>query len=128
MLTAEIMPALQGEVPAAMTSCSLDGTPNTTFFNQAWYVDHETVALTSPFFIQTTCNISENPNISVKVINPVDFTSWELSLSLMDGPFEALTSIAGKSNGLMLIAADFYKVNSVRKCEEEWIDQSHLTN
>jgi hypothetical protein len=80
MLSKEILPTLQGAVPAVITTCSLDGILNTTILSQVWYVDSETVALSFHFFNKTHRNIRENPHVYAKVINPVDFIAWDLEL------------------------------------------------
>jgi hypothetical protein len=135
MLTKEIIPALQGAVPATITTCSLDGIPNTTILSQVWYVDSETVALSFQFFNKTHRNIRENPRVYAKVINPLDFVAWGMDLEYVrsdtEGPvfdemeiqLEVFASMTGMGDVLLhLKAADIYKVKSVSKHTEEWID------
>ena len=135
MLVKEIMPALQGMVPAVIGTCSLDGTPNTTIVSQVWYVNSDSVALSFQFFNKSHRNIRENPHVFVKVTNPLDFCSWDLELDYIrsetEGPIfdemeiqlEVFASMTGMGDVLMhLKAADIYKVTSVRKCTEDWMN------
>lgn len=135
MLSKEIIPALQGQIPCSITTCSLDGTPNTTYVSQIWYVDSVTVALSFQFFNKTHRNIRENPHVYAKVISPVDFMTWDLELEFvrsetegsifdeMEIQLEVFASMTGIGDMLMhLKAADIYKVNSLHKCTEEWIN------
>jgi len=132
MLPNEIMPCLQGLMPSCFITCSLDGTPNTTFVSQVWYVDPDRVALSFQFFNKTIRNIRENPNATVLVYNPNDLTRWELRLFFertetsgptfdeMEIQLEAIASMTGMSGIFQLKGADIYRVKSVRK-RPEWM-------
>lgn len=127
VLPQEIIPCLQGVMPACIVTCSLDGTPNTTLVSQVWYVDPEHVALSFQFFNKTIRNIRANPNASVLVYDPADLSRWELRLLYIrtetSGPvfdemevqLEAIASMTGMSGIFHLKGADIYRVKSVRK-------------
>jgi uncharacterized protein len=134
MLPDAIKPAMQGVVPANITTCSLDGVPNTTFISQCWYVDREHVALSFQFFNKTIRNIRENPHALVRIIDPFTIVGWELEVQYIrsetEGPIfeemeiklEAIASMTGMSGIFRLQAADIYRVKSVRRCTEEWVE------
>lgn len=124
-LPKEIMPALQGVVPANIATCSLSGEPNTTNLSQVHYVDDRHVALSFQFFNKTVRNVRENPYATVLLVNPMDGGNWLLELrydhSETDGPvfddmdikLEAIASLTGMSGIFKLRAADVYEVLSV---------------
>ena len=53
MITEQHLPAMQGLIPACVTTCSAAGEPNTTVISQVWYVDEDHVALSHQFFNKT---------------------------------------------------------------------------
>jgi uncharacterized protein len=126
-LPPEIMPALQGAVPATIITCALDGQPNTTTVSQVHHVDANHVALSFQFFSKTIRNIRENPYAAAQLINPADFSVWLLDLRYdhsesegplfdnMDMQLEAIASMTGMTGVFKLRAADVYEVLSVRK-------------
>lgn len=126
-LPAEVMPALQGAIPATIVTCGLDGEPNATTVSQVHYVDRNHVALSFQFFSKTIRNVRENPYAAVQVINPVDFSVWLFDLrydhSETEGPLfddmdiklEAIASMTGMSDVFKLRGADVYEVLAVRK-------------
>lgn len=134
MLPNEIRPALQGIFPSSLVTCSLDGVPNTTLLSQVWYVDPEHVALSFQFFNKTIRNIRENPNAMVRVYDPTTLMQWELMLQYlrtetegalfddMEMKLEAIASFHGLDGIFDLKGADIYRVKSVRKCTEEWLE------
>ena len=46
----DIRPCLEGAIPAAMSTCGADGTPNVAYISQVFYVDARHVALSFQFF------------------------------------------------------------------------------
>lgn len=80
MITAEMIPALQGVIPSPLGSASADGIPNVTYISQAFYLDEDRIALSFQFMNKTWCNLQENPNITVILTHPENFTMWELRL------------------------------------------------
>jgi hypothetical protein len=127
MLPDEIKPAMQGMVPSTIVTCSLDGVPNTTEISQIWYVDDSHVALSYQFFNKTHRNIRENPYVFAIVRDFEAFQEWLLELQYdhsetegpmfdeMDMKLEAIASMTGMSGIFKLLAADVYRVHSVRK-------------
>ncbi len=127
ILPEAIKPAMQGLVPSTIVSCSLDGTPNTTFISQVYRVDEGHVALSHQFFNKTVRNVRENPQLGAIVVNPEDGQNWYLELdfdrSESDGPvfdemdmkIEAIASMTGMAGVFALKAADIYRVRSVRR-------------
>jgi hypothetical protein len=127
MITDEMKPAMQGIIPSTLVTCSKDGIPNTTVISQVFYVDELHVALSFQFFSKTIRNVRENPNASVAIFNPSDFTNFSLDIEYIrsetDGPvfeqmdmqLEAIASMTGMAGIFKLKAADIYRVKSVRK-------------
>ena len=125
MITEKHLPALQGLVPARLTTCSAAGEPNTTVISQVWYVDDEHVALSYQFFNKTKRNIAENPKAAVMIINPENGSTYDLTISYertetegplfdeMDMQLEAIASMTGMSGIFKLLGADIYKVESI---------------
>ena|SRR5687768_13958578 len=126
-ITEDMMPALQGVVPAVLSSASSDGIPNVTYISQVYYVDENHVALSRQFFNKTIRNIGENPNVCVVVTCPVTFVIFKLHLRFLesqtsgdiyDSMFLQLQVIAGnqqKADTFALMAADIYEIGSVEK-------------
>lgn len=127
MITQDMLPAMQGIVPSVIVTCNKEGEPNTTIVSQVFYVDETHVALSFQFFNKTVKNIRENPKASVEIISPVDFSIWNMQIEFersetegpvfdqMDMQLEAIASMTGMTGIFKLLAADIYKVKSVRK-------------
>jgi uncharacterized protein len=127
LMTTEIRPALQGAIPAALYTCSLEGVPNAAVISQVYWVDEDHVALSFQFFNKTNRNIRENPFAYVEVFDPAHGWIWNLELQFersensgsvfeeMEMQLEAIASATGMSGVFHLKAADIYKVLSVRK-------------
>ena len=125
MIKEEHLPAMQGLIPACVTTCSAAGEPNATVVSQVWYVDEEHVALSHQFFNKTRRNISENPKAAVMIISPENGSAYDLTISYertetegalfdeMDMQLEAIASMTGMSGIFKLLGADIYKVESI---------------
>ena len=125
MIKEEHLPALQGLIPACITTCSAAGEPNATVVSQVWYVDDKHVALSHQFFNKTRRNISENPKAAVMIISPENGSAYDLIISYertetegalfdeMDMQLEAIASMTGMSGIFKLLGADVYKVESI---------------
>ena len=126
MITEEHLPALQGMFQSWITTCSAAGEPNTTVISQVWYVDEEHVALSFQFFNKTKKNLAENPNAFATIVNPGTMAMYNLDLEFdhsetdsdlfedMDMKLEAIASMSGMSGIFKLLAADVYKVKSLK--------------
>jgi len=127
VLPPEIRPVLDNGTPAAMVTCSADGTPNTTVISQVYWVDEAHVALSFQFFSKTIRNVRENPRAYVCVFDIAGRASWVLHLEFersetegpvfdaMDMQIEAIASMTGMSGIFKLRAADIYRVRSVER-------------
>jgi adenylate cyclase len=127
MLTVDaIRRCLDGDIPASIATCSLDGVPNITLLSQVQYVDGGHVALSYQFFNKTRENILANPFAVVEVIDPVTGAVYQLSLNYLRtetaGPlFEhmkaklaGIASHEGMTGIFRLLGADVYRVLSVQ--------------
>jgi hypothetical protein len=127
ILPDDIKPAMQGILPSHLTTCSLDGTPNTSVVSQVYYVDPDHVALSYQFFSKTIKNIKENPRALAWLTNPETLDTWELEIEydhsetsgpvfdVMDMQIEAIASMTGMKGIFKLRAADIYRVLSANK-------------
>ena len=73
MITDEMKTAMQGVVPSAIVTSDLEGTPNSTYISQVFFVDDTHVALSHQFFNKTIRNVRENPYASVNIVSPATF-------------------------------------------------------
>ena len=127
MIKEEHLPAMQGLIPACVTTCSAAGEPNATVVSQVWYVDEEHVALSHQFFNKTRRNIAENPHAVALIVSPEDFSTYNFSITYertesegplfdeMDMKLEAIASMTGMSGIFKLLGADIYKVDSIEQ-------------
>ncbi|MEC8596628.1 MAG: pyridoxamine 5'-phosphate oxidase family protein [SAR324 cluster bacterium] len=127
MITEQHLPAMQGLIPACVTTCSAAGEPNTTVISQVWYVDEDHVALSHQFFNKTRRNIAENPHAVVMILSPENGATFDLSITYartetegplfdeMDMKLEAIASMTGMSGVFKLLGADIYKVDSIEQ-------------
>src|SRR5688500_9329513 len=76
----DLWPCLQGIIPAALSTCSLDGTPNITFISQVYYVDASHVAISHQFFNKTHRNVRDNPSACAMVLDPRTLHAYRLYL------------------------------------------------
>ena len=116
---------MQGMFPSWITSCSLEGEPNTTVISQIWYVDENHVALSFQFFNKTKKNISVNPFAYATITDPSNMKQYNLELQFdhsetegelfdeMDMKLQAIASMTGMTGVFELQAADVYKVLSI---------------
>ncbi|MSO69338.1 MAG: pyridoxamine 5'-phosphate oxidase family protein [Alphaproteobacteria bacterium] len=126
-----LMPALQGMLPANITTCSLAGEPNTTELSQVYYVDDHHVALSFQFFNKTIRNVRENPYVSVLLIHPENWDNWRLDLRYirsetsaplfddMDMKLEVIASMTGMKGIFKLRAADVYEVLAIELLNDQ---------
>ncbi|MGH8491904.1 MAG: GAF domain-containing protein [Moraxellaceae bacterium] len=118
----DIRPCLEGEIPAAVASCSADGTPNVTYVSQVHFVDEMHVALSFQFFNKTRENILANPQVTVIVLHPETSARFRLALlyrrtetegavfESMKAKLAGIASQTGMSGIFHLRGADIYQV------------------
>ena len=125
----ELWACFQGIVPAALSTCAADGTPNITFISQVYYVDLQHVAISFQFFNKTHRNVRENPFACALVLDPRTLHAYRFRLrfdhSESTGPLfesmslqlQAVASYSGMTDVFRLQAADVYEVLSVELLE-----------
>jgi len=130
----DLWACFQGIVPAGLSTCAADGTPNITFISQVYYVDTRHVALSFQFFNKTHRNVRENPYACAVVLDPRTLHAYRFRLrydhSESTGPLfesmslqlQAVASYSGMAEVFRLLAADVYEVLDV----EQLAGFSHL--
>lgn len=125
----DLWPCLQGMIPAALSTCALDGTPNITFVSQIHYVDAAHVAISHQFFNKTHRNVRENPPACAMMLDPRTLQAYRLYLrferSESSGPLfdsmslqlQAIASYSGMTDVFRLLAADIYEVLRIERVE-----------
>jgi adenylate cyclase len=125
----ELWPCLQGMIPAALSTCAPDGTPNITFISQLYYVDATHIAISHQFFNKTHRNVRENPLACAMMLDPRTLQGYRLGLrfdhSESTGPLfesmslqlQAIASHAGMTDVFRLLASDVYEVLSIERVE-----------
>ena len=128
-LLEDLWACFQGIVPAALSTCAADGTPNITFISQVHYVDSKHLAISFQFFNKTHRNIRENPFACAVVLDPRTFHAYRFRLrfdhSESTGPLfesmslqlQAVASYSGMTDVFRLLAADVYDVLEVEHLE-----------
>lgn len=123
----DLWACFQGMVPAALSTCANDGTPNITFISQVYYVDSTHVAISFQFFNKTHRNVRENPFASVVVLDPRTLHAYRLQLrydhSEETGPLfdsmslqlQVVASYSGMTQVFRLLAADVYEVLGIER-------------
>jgi hypothetical protein len=126
-ITSEILPALQGVIPAIIGTCSITGVPNVTYISQVYYVDDTRVALSYQFFNKTIRNVRENPILCAIVTSPLSYSMFKFMLRFVESQssgdlfedmslqLEAIASATEKTGVFKLKAADIYEILSVEK-------------
>lgn len=128
---AAIRHCLDGAVPAAIATCSADGTPNISYVSEVHYLDPSHVALSYQFFNKTRKNITANGYAQALVVDPFTGTQYELRLRYLRtetaGPvFESmrvkLAGIAahtGMSAVFRLLGSDIYVIEDISAIGDE---------
>ena len=123
---------LEGIVPAAICSCSREGTPNVTFLSVVHRLDENHVALSFQFFNKTRANILENPRAQVLLISPETSEQYRLDLQYLrtetEGPsfermkirLDAVASQSGMSSVFKLRGVDIFEVLDSRPVSSEF--------
>lgn len=125
----DLWACFQGIVPAALSTCAADGTPNITFISQVYYVDAKHVAISFQFFTKTHRNVRENPFACALVLDPRTLHAYRFRLRFdhsestgllfesMSLQLQAVASYSGMTDVFRLQAADVYEVLSVELLE-----------
>lgn len=126
---AAIRDCLDGQIPAVIATCDLQGVPNGSYVSQVHFVDAEHIALSFQFFNKTRQNILQNPVATVMVVHPVTAARYRLHVRYLrtesEGPlFEnmkaklaGIASHTGMSGVFKLQGADVYRVSAVAAVE-----------
>ena len=130
MISEELMPALQGIIPAWVVTTSDENVPNCTCVSQVYPVDEHHVALSNQFFSKTFRNLQTNPHAIAQVIHPADNGMWLLEIEHVriesDGPLfdemdmqlAAIASMSNMEDVFKLQSAYVFKVHSVTQLSE----------
>jgi hypothetical protein len=133
----EILPCLQGVIPAWFATCSAEGIPNVTLLSIVHYVDSERVALTRQFFNKTSANLDANPFAQVVVVDPLTVDQYVLDLRFLhtetEGPtfdavaanLDAVASQTGMGDIFRLRGVDIHRVLDCRAFGETTTVASH---
>lgn len=125
----DLWPCLQGRIPAALSTCAPDGTPNITFISQIYFVDSSHVAVSHQFFNKTHRNVRENPLACAMMLDPRTLQAYRLRLrfdhSESTGPLfesmslqlQAIASHAGMTDVFRLLGSDVYEVLRIERVE-----------
>lgn len=125
----DVWPCLQGMIPAALSTCAPDGTPNITFISQIYYVDPRHIAISHQFFNKTHRNVRENPLACAMMLDPRTLQAYRVGLrfdhSESAGPLfesmslqlQAIASHAGMTDVFRLLASDVYEVLRIERVE-----------
>ena len=129
MTLEDLLPSLQGALPASIATSALDGTPNISFLSQLQYVDSSHLALPCQFFNKTRRNLVENPHATLVVLDPVTMRSHRLLVrfarSETEGPLfdemsaqlEAMASLIGMKETLRLQSTEVFEVLQIERVE-----------
>lgn len=129
VITEELMPALEGAIPAIIATVSASGIPNATYIWQVFYVDDNHVAVSRQFFNKTAQNISENPVACILVTSPVTCLLYKLHVrfieSQLQGPVfdkmafevDVITGMQNQTSKFNLISADIYEIIEIESID-----------
>lgn len=78
-----IQPAFEGIVPATLASCSADGVPNISYLSIVRRLDSERIAVTNQFLSKTAENLRDNPQATVRLVNPEDYAQYDLEVRFL---------------------------------------------
>jgi uncharacterized protein len=125
MITEELLPCLQGIVPATIVTTTKDLMPNASIISQVFPVDDTHVAISNQFFSKTFRNLQENPYAQVQVQHPESFIPYLLNIKLvrietsgelfesMEMQLEAIASMTGMSDVFKLQSCYVFEILSI---------------
>ncbi len=120
-----IRDALEGAIPAIMSTVGPDGVPNVAFLSQVHYVDERHVALSYQFFSKTRRNILTRPQAQLIVMHPGTAQMYRMDLRYLrtesSGPLfermkahlEGIASHTGMAGVFRLLGSDIYEVTAL---------------
>lgn len=118
---------LEGAIPAVMSTCASDGTPNIAYLSQVEYVDAQHVALSFQFFNKTRANILINQRTKLMVVDPLTGAAFRLDLQYlrtetegalferMKAKLAGIASHTGMAGVFKLRGSDIYYVHSIEQ-------------
>lgn len=125
----DLWPCFQGMIPAALSTCARDGTPNITFISQIYYVDTTHIAISHQFFNKTHRNVREHPPACAMMLDPRTLQAYRLYLRFdhsessgalfesMSLQLQAIASYSGMTDVFRLRAADVYEVLRIERMD-----------
>jgi adenylate cyclase len=128
----EIDDCFQGIIPSTVGSVSPDGVPNVTYVSIVHHLDEDHVGLSRQFFNKTIANMTANPRLQAKVIEPTSGRMFILDLHYerteTEGPvfdrvrtrLDAVASQEGMARIFKLAAVDICRVLACRKVPSDW--------
>ena len=134
MIPEELLPSLQGIVPATIITTTKELMPNASIISQVFPVDDTHVAISNQFFSKTFRNLQENPFAQVQVQHPENFFPYLLNLKLvrietsgdlfesMEMQLEAIASMTGMSDVFKLQSCYVFEILSIEDFKHaiEW--------
>lgn len=76
----DIERSLRGAIPVSIATADLSGRTNVTYVSRIHYVDPQRVAISNQFLGRTARNVAQNPQASLLVIDPLDYSLFRLSV------------------------------------------------
>jgi uncharacterized protein len=125
-ITREMIPAMQGVIPATLATCSGAGITNVTYITQVFYVDDTHVALSFQFMNKTWRNLQENPVATVIITCPATFSWWKLRLRFLEaqteGPVFDQMDMQLEALASMHRMEGIYQIKSALICRVEQVE------
>jgi adenylate cyclase len=114
-----------GRIPAVIATASADGTPNVTYLSAVHRIDDDRIALSNQFLSKTSHNLSENPQASLVLMDPVNFDEYRLAIRYerteRRGPVfdrlredvDRIAALGSMKDVFRLRSADIYRIESI---------------
>ena len=121
----DIEGCFEGEIPAAIATCSAAGEPNVIAISQVHLIDDEHVAISNQFLSKTASNLAENPLAILLIPDPGYVFSYRLLVQRVrtetDGPafdlvsakIELIAAMTGMKGVFQLHAIEIMRVLDV---------------
>jgi adenylate cyclase len=122
---ADIAVCFEGEIPAMVATCSVDGATNLAHLSHVHLVDDRHVATSNQFFTKTAANLAANPVACLVVVDPTTLHSYKLLLRHVrtedGGPLfdrvrrslDAIAAMTGMDDVFALRSVDVFRVLDV---------------